>query len=127
MIHDRLGRCPKRGGPMKFNLCRVVAAVAVTSVFVGGGAQPVSAAPKDAVRAQLQHLVRDEGSPGALAAVRDREGRTRDLTAGPGVPADGQVRIGSNTKTFVAVAVLQLVGEGKVDLAAPVETYLPGL
>jgi D-alanyl-D-alanine carboxypeptidase len=112
---------------MRMNLRHVVAAVVVTSVAVAGVAQPVSAAPQDPVRAQLQHLVRDEGFPGALAAIRGRDGRTRDLTAGPRVPADGQVRIGSNTKTFVAVAVLQLVGAGKVDLAAPVETYLPGL
>ena len=40
---------------------------------------------------------------------------------------DGQVRIASNTKTFVATVVLQLVGEGLVDLDAPIETYLPGL
>jgi D-alanyl-D-alanine carboxypeptidase len=43
------------------------------------------------------------------------------------VPVDGRVRIGSNTKTFTAVVVLQLVGEGKVALDAPVRRYLPGL
>ena len=50
-----------------------------------------------------------------------------DLTTGADVPVDGRVRIGSNTKTFTATVVLQLVGEGAVDLDAPVETYLPGL
>ncbi len=40
------------------------------------------------------------------------------------MPRDGQVRIGSNTKTFTAVVVLQLVGEGKIGLDAPVDTYL---
>jgi len=40
---------------------------------------------------------------------------------------DGEVRIGSNTKTFVAVVVMQLVQEGKVGLDEPIETYLPGL
>ncbi|MFJ6776261.1 serine hydrolase domain-containing protein, partial [Kitasatospora sp. NPDC091257] len=34
---------------------------------------------------------------------------------------------GSNTKTFTAVVVLQLVAEGKIGLDSPVETYLPGL
>jgi D-alanyl-D-alanine carboxypeptidase len=43
------------------------------------------------------------------------------------VPVDGQVRIGSNTKPFTAVTVLQLVGEGKIDLDKPIETYLPDL
>ena len=43
------------------------------------------------------------------------------------VPRDGYVRAGSNTKSFTAVVVLQLVAEGKVALDEPVETYLPGL
>jgi D-alanyl-D-alanine carboxypeptidase len=37
------------------------------------------------------------------------------------------VRIGSNTKTFTAVVVLQLVGEGKIGLDVAVDSYLPGL
>ena len=115
-------------------LRHALAAVAATAVLVAGVAQPVSAAPRDPVRPQLQSLVADGDFPGALAAVRSRDGRTRNLTAGVGdlrtgakVPVDGQVRIGSNTKTFVAVAVLQLVADGKVGLDSPVETYLPGL
>ncbi|EMD28591.1 serine hydrolase domain-containing protein [Amycolatopsis azurea] len=43
-----------------------------------------------------------------------------------GAPStDGKFRAGSTTKTFVATVVLQLVGEGKVDLDAPVDRYLP--
>ncbi|MEV6425538.1 serine hydrolase domain-containing protein [Streptomyces sp. NPDC051662] len=79
-------------------------------------------------------LVADGKRPAALISTRERDGRTRTYTAGVGdlatgapVPADGQVRIASNTKTFTAVVVLQLVGEGKIDLDAPVETYLPDL
>lgn len=116
------------------NLRHVVAAVVATSVFAAGVAQPVSAAPRDPVRPKLQQLVDDNGFPGALAVVRDRAGRTRDLTAGVGdlrtgakVPVDGQVRIGSNSKTFVAVAVLRLVADKKVALDSPIEEYLPGL
>lgn len=37
-----------------------------------------------------------------------------------------QYRIGSITKTFVAVAVLQLRDAGKVRLTDPIETYVPG-
>lgn len=87
----------------------------------------------DPVQQSLDVLVRD-GFPAALAALRDRSGRIRDYTAGVGdlktrskVPADGQVRIGSNTKTFTSVVVLQLAGEGKVTLDEPIETYLPKL
>lgn len=43
------------------------------------------------------------------------------------VPLDGRFRAGSITKTFTATVVLQLVGEGRVELDAPVTRYLPGL
>jgi D-alanyl-D-alanine carboxypeptidase len=116
------------------SLRQVFVAVVTSSVLAVGAAQPVAAAPGDPVRQELQHLVGATTFPGALAEVRGRDGRTRDLTAGVGdlrtgakVPVDGQVRIGSNTKVFTSVVVLQLVAEGKVDLDAPVETYLPGL
>ncbi|AGZ39137.1 serine hydrolase domain-containing protein [Actinoplanes friuliensis] len=108
------------------SLRHLVAAAVVTACVIGT-AQPVSAAPRDPVRQELRALVSEHGFPGALAAVRERDGDTRDLTAGPNVPVNGQVRIGSNTKTFVSVVVLQLVAEKKVELDAPVEKYLPGL
>lgn len=87
-----------------------------------------------AVQHSLDSLVRDDAFPGVLAAVQGTDGEVRDYTAGVGdietgedVPVDGHVRIGSNTKPFVATVVLQLVEEGKVELDAPIETYLPGL
>ncbi|MGA5268473.1 serine hydrolase domain-containing protein [Streptomyces lydicamycinicus] len=97
-------------------------------------ASAAAAARPDAVQQALNTLVRDDGMPAALASVQDRNGRIRtytagvgDLTTGSKVPRDGQVRIGSNTKAFTAVVVLQLVGEGKIRLDACVDTYLPGL
>ncbi|WP_405186393.1 beta-lactamase family protein [Streptomyces anulatus] len=93
-----------------------------------------SAAGPDTVQRALNTLVRDGGIPAALASVKGPGGRDRTYTAGTGdlatgapVPVDGQVRIGSNTKTFVAVVVLQLVAERRVSLDAFVDTYLPGL
>ncbi|OMQ15570.1 serine hydrolase, partial [Modestobacter sp. VKM Ac-2676] len=90
--------------------------------------------PHGVVQQQLDQLVAADGFPGALASVRHADGRVRQYTAGVGdlrngepVPVDGSVRIGSNTKTFTAVVVLQLVGEGRIDLDAPVEQYLPGV
>jgi D-alanyl-D-alanine carboxypeptidase len=111
------------------------AAAAVVAAAVGlAGPATARTRPDDAVQRSLDHLVRDDRYPAALAAVQERGGRVRDYTAGVGdlrtgrpVPPDGYVRIGSNTKTFTAVVVLQLVGEGKIELDAPVETYLPGL
>ncbi|MFD4350949.1 serine hydrolase domain-containing protein [Nocardia sp. NPDC058518] len=40
-------------------------------------------------------------------------------------PINGRVRIGSNTKTFLATLVLQLVAEGKIALDTPAVDYLP--
>ncbi|WP_037311707.1 serine hydrolase domain-containing protein [Amycolatopsis orientalis] len=85
------------------------------------------------LRKSLDSLVSQEKFPAALASVTNR-GRTTSLVAGSSridrrvpVPRDGSVRAGSNTKTFTAIVVLQLVAEGKVDLDAPIEKYLPGL
>jgi D-alanyl-D-alanine carboxypeptidase len=82
----------------------------------------------------LHQLTTEDGFPAALASVRDSGGRTRNYVAGFGdlerktkVPVDGQVRIASASKMFTSTVVLQLVGEGKIDLDAPVEQYLPGL
>ena len=93
-----------------------------------------SSASADPVQRALDDLVTHDGFPGAMASVRDRDGKIRTYTAGVGnlatgvaVPRNGRVRIASNTKMFTATVVLQLVGEGKVDLDAPVERYLPGV
>ncbi|SFY32891.1 serine hydrolase domain-containing protein [Streptomyces atratus] len=115
---------------------RAAAAMVVGVMTVGVLASPAaSAAPRPGtVQQGLNALLHSDGLPAALASVTDRAGHTRTYTAGVGdlatgskVPRDGQVRIGSNTKTFTAVVVLQLVGEGKIRLDAPVDTYLPGL
>jgi D-alanyl-D-alanine carboxypeptidase len=93
-----------------------------------------AARPADAVQRSLDRLVTESGLPGVLASVRGSDGRVRTYTAGTGdlrtgapVPRDGRVRIASNTKTFTATVVLQLVAEGSVELDAPVERYLPGV
>ncbi|MEV6979676.1 serine hydrolase domain-containing protein [Sphaerisporangium sp. NPDC051017] len=112
-----------------------LAAVAIAALSgLGLTAGPANAQPADPVQKSLNDLVRGGAFPGALAAVRDADGRTHNYTAGVGdlatkakVPVDGRVRIASNTKMFTAVVVLQLAGEGKIELDAPVEKYLPEL
>jgi D-alanyl-D-alanine carboxypeptidase len=112
------------------------AAVTVGVMTMGALAPPAAsaAARPHTVQRGLNALVHTDGVPAALASVKDRGGRTRAYTAGVGdlatgakVPRDGQVRVGSNTKTITAVVVLQLVGEGKIGLDAPVDAYLRGL
>ena len=48
-----------------------------------------------------------------------------DRDAGRAMTADTPVAIGSTTKGMTALAVLQLVEQGRVDLDAPVTRYLP--
>jgi D-alanyl-D-alanine carboxypeptidase len=109
-----------------------VAALAATqptsraAVIGGGGDYP-------GLQTVVRRLTTESGAPGALAEVRDRHGRTvitsgvGDLRTGAPVPPHSRFRVGSVTKTFVAAVVLQLAGEHRVELDAPVERYLPGL
>src|SRR5690349_15772876 len=74
-----------------------------------------------------------QGAPGAIARLDD--GSTArwaavgvaDRGSGRAIGNADRFRIGSVTKTFSAVVLLQLVDEGKLSLDAPVDRYLPGL
>lgn len=108
-----------------------MAAVAPSATASDNGVAAGSDHP--GVRQALRRLVEKDGVPGALAEVRDRHGRTV-ITSGVGntqtgapVPRDGLFRIGSKTKTYLATVILQLAGQHKVALDAPVERYLPGV
>ncbi|MFB7251983.1 serine hydrolase [Microbacterium sp. NPDC056234] len=70
--------------------------------------------------------------PGAAVGVRHHGEVTvfgfgvQDIATETPVTSDTLFQIGSLTKTWTALAFLQLVDEGDVDLDAPVRTYLPG-
>ncbi|MFG3054068.1 serine hydrolase domain-containing protein [Kitasatospora sp. NPDC048239] len=72
-----------------------------------------------------------EGRTPSMVAAVVRDGRlvwsgARSMIDGHAPTADVQYRIGSLTKTFVAVLVLRLRDEGLLDLADPLERHLPG-
>lgn len=99
----------------------------------GSGSDSEEAATSDVMQERLDGLL-DIGFPGALAAMTDPDGSHGNYVTGLGdieaeapVPVDGEVRAGSNTKTYTAVVVLQLVEEGLIELDEPIENYLPGL
>ncbi|UQA94183.1 serine hydrolase domain-containing protein [Streptomyces halobius] len=75
----------------------------------------------------------DAGMYGAYSAVRDGAEEWRgaagvaDITTGRPTTPDMRHRIGSITKSFTAVAVLQQAGAGRVELDAPIGRYLPAL
>ena len=116
---------------------RVLAVPVVAVIALGAAGGVASAAPSkgeaESLKSRAQGLLGD-GYPAVLAAVTDSKGESAGVAVGKGnletgqaPPMDGEVRIGSNTKTFVAVVVMQMVQEGKVGLDEPIETYLPGL
>ncbi|WP_051715919.1 serine hydrolase domain-containing protein [Streptomyces bikiniensis] len=73
------------------------------------------------------------GAPGAMArfsgpdGVRSRTVGVQDRVNGTPMDVRSRFRIGSVSKTFSTVVLLQLVQEGRLTLDAPVDAYLPGL
>lgn len=79
-----------------------------------------------AIEAQMQK----HGLPGVALAVVEN-GQTVYLK-GYGVDGNGrpmapqtQMLIGSQSKSFTALAIAQLAEQGKLDISAPVQTYIP--
>ncbi|MFF5261830.1 serine hydrolase domain-containing protein [Actinomadura viridis] len=117
---------------LKKRFIGVIGAVVVAAPVLSS---PVAAAPGYS-REQLQRdvdAIRDTGTTGVLAEVnvKGRSMKARsgvaDLRTREPVPWNGYYRVGSNTKTFVATVILQLVAEGKLGLSDTVERWLPGL
>ena len=78
--------------------------------------------------------INEVGAPGLTLAIANREGLLRvshygfaDLKTGARVGSQTLFQIGSISKSFVAIAALKLVEEGKLDLHKPVSSYLPWL
>ncbi len=82
---------------------------------------------------EVQEAMQRLHVPGVAVGILEGD---RECTAGFGVTsvenplpvdADTLFQIGSITKTVTATAAMRLVEQGRLDLDAPVRTYLPGL
>jgi CubicO group peptidase (beta-lactamase class C family) len=78
--------------------------------------------------------MRETGAPGMTLALANRDGLIRastygyaDMKAGARVVPETMFEIGSVSKSFVGLLLLQLHDEGKLDLNKPVVEYLPWL
>ncbi|MFC5151237.1 serine hydrolase domain-containing protein [Streptomyces amakusaensis] len=107
------------------------AAHAPSPVPERAAALPAAAPDPVALRAALRSALAN-GAPGALARVDDN-GRAHRLAEGladrgtkRAITAEDRFRIGSVTKTFTTVVLLQLVDEGVLKLDDPVVKHLPG-
>jgi D-alanyl-D-alanine carboxypeptidase len=105
----------------------------IAAVVVAPAGVATAAPARAEVLQQKLDAVHAAGMPGAFAEVRDGR-RTWTPTTGladvaTGAPVrDGmRHRIGSITKTFVATTVLQLAGEHRIALDAPIGRYVPRL
>ena len=129
----RLGRAHLIAAAAAGLLVAATAAAPVTAA----GAPPTSEA--DAIGVTLSNILELHHAVGefvgARLAVRDADGTITEVSAGTPTldPASGPVdpdvpwNIGSATKAFVAVVVLQLAEEGRLDLDAGIDGYLPDL
>lgn len=126
------------GHRVKLIIAALCAAALCTAVplTAQGAAGAAGTAPPPPPRAELSAALRavtDAGSTGAIAGVRDADGRWRgqsgvaDIRRQAPPSSTGQVRIASISKSFVATMVLQLVDEGRLGLDDPVARHLPRL
>ncbi len=115
-----------------------VAAAAAPFLITELGAAPPPdpryAAAFRAIDAMIERYMREMSSPGLALAIADRDGVIRAATYGMSDPdrkepvrPEHLFHIGSITKSFTAIALLQLRDAGKIDFHAPVTRYLPWL
>jgi CubicO group peptidase (beta-lactamase class C family) len=94
-------------------------------------AQAPGAPDMAAINRYVAEQVETLGIPGAsLGIVHDGQivhlqGFGRADASGRPMTAQTPTQIGSLTKSFTAVAIMQLVEQGKVELDAPVQRYIP--
>ncbi|MFE9452853.1 serine hydrolase domain-containing protein [Streptomyces sp. NPDC006739] len=109
-----------------------VPARAATAERAAGPAPALAAPDMTALGEALRSAV-GQGAPGAMARVDDHGTVHRavrgvaDRDTGRALGIDDHFRVGSVTKTFSAVVLLQLADEHRLALDAPVNRYLPGL
>lgn len=109
---------------------------AIAAFLILGSLSPVLHAKETALPERLDAIAAEafskDGPGGAVIVVQDGKTLLRkgygmaDVELGVAVKPDMVFRIGSMTKQFTAVAVLQLVKDGKVKFDDPLSKYVPG-
>jgi D-alanyl-D-alanine carboxypeptidase len=111
------------------------AALALTAIPAGATTTPDPSLPalNDALLKAAISGLPNADTTGALVRITGKDGSwsgvsgVSDITTDAPVNPTGSFRIGSTTKVFTAVMVLQLAQERRIDLDQPVQRYLPGV
>ncbi|MEU0933042.1 MULTISPECIES: serine hydrolase domain-containing protein [unclassified Embleya] len=119
---------------MRYRTSVVVAlACAASLVTVPGQAGAAPQCDTKPIQAAMKSL-QSVGATGISVTVKSPRCGVRnggvglaDIRTGRKVVGNEHSRIGSDTKTWTATVVLQLVGEGRIGLDDTVDDYLPGL
>jgi CubicO group peptidase (beta-lactamase class C family) len=134
---------PERRTTMKGNTVRRSVTLALGGLFAlvvlgmtqalasGTNSSQADGPDFDAIDAYVQHQMQDMRMPGmALGIVKGEEivhlesfGNADD--SGREVTTHTPFKIGSLSKSFTALAIMQLVEDGTVELDAPVQRYIP--
>jgi D-alanyl-D-alanine carboxypeptidase len=108
----------------------VLAAMAGPAAIASGRSRPRAAA----LTAAIERVMRQASIPGVIVGVWQRGSApyvkafgVRDTATREPMGTKLYMRIGSETKTFVGTALLQLVDRGKVALDSPISSYLAGV
>ncbi len=110
----------------------VAAAVVIGALVLGGTSGTRAGEPGD--MAPIERFIASEldasNIPGAAVAVVGADGKIEvlglgDDGTGNAITGDTPFWIGSNTKSMTALATMQLKEAGRIDLDAPVRTYIP--
>jgi CubicO group peptidase (beta-lactamase class C family) len=123
----------------KSRLLLGAASLAILGLFLAAGCRAPqkkteAATPKtlDELQKSVQAILTREGVPGAGVAMVDKDhviwaggvGKA-DLSVDRNATADTMFRVGSISKSFVALALLHLAEQGKLDLNAPLKDVAP--
>jgi CubicO group peptidase (beta-lactamase class C family) len=88
----------------------------------------------DELRARIAAILAKEDVPGTAIALVDRDGPVwvggvgvRNLETRAPIDGDTVFRVGSLSKSIVALGVMRLVDQGKLDIDRPLREILPGV
>jgi CubicO group peptidase (beta-lactamase class C family) len=125
-------RTVRRSVTLALGVVLALLVVGMTQALAAGNSHSQADGPNfDAIGSYVQNQIQEMRIPGAalgivkgdeivhLEGFGDADDAGRDVT--PQTP----FKIGSTSKSFTALAIMQLVEEGKVDLDAPVQRYIP--